>query len=347
MSGDSQEKTEQPTHKKLEDARKKGQVWQSKDFSTMLIITIAFVYFWLGWDMHMERLRAIMLMPTYYMTQPFEDIVYKVVISSMSLGWDIIAPLLVLVFVTGLVGNFLLVGPVFSAEPLSPKFEKLNPASGLKKIFSMKGFIDVIKSILMMFIFIGIYYIVFFFQTPYYGAVSHCGFSCFQKMFSDAIFWAILMCIIVLIIVSFIDVIIQKELYIKDQKMSKDEVKREFKQREGSPEIKAKRREIGNEYMAGTIVRDVAKASIVVTDGNKLAVALFYDKDVAPLPYLVSKGAKSSVSSLLENARRGKVPIKNDKKVARLLFDRLDAGSFLEEDMIEPVANFMVSAGIT
>lgn len=348
MSGDgSQEKTEEATPKKLEDARKKGQVAQSKDVTTAILMTLAFMYLWLGWDGMMERLTALMLLPTQYLNEDFSHVYALIVTRALDLSIEIIIPLLVIIVLAGLIGTFLVVGPVFSVDPLIPKFERLNPSSGLKKIFSMKSLLEAVKGMIMVVIFSLIFYVIFYQIIQYSDRMIECGYECFQTIFGHYVVVSMAVFILIFLISGFFDLGLQKRLYKREMKMTKEEVKREFKEREGDPQITSKRREIGQEYASGgVVVRDVRKATLIITGGPKMAVALYYNETDAPLPMLVTKGGGSAAQSLVKKGKKAGVVVADNKQLAQQLFDKLEPGFYIQEEMIEPVATFMGRLGL-
>ena len=341
----SQEKTEQATPKKLEDSRQKGQVAHSRDINTAVILILSFLYLWIGWEDHMQSFAYLMGLPGQLLIMPF-DSAWGLMFGYVKVFWqNLMVPFLIIVIAGSLIGAFLVVGPVFSMDPIKPDFNKLNPVTGFKRLFSLKSLFETLKAFVVFLFFCFAFYIVTLISFQYINSVSRCGFNCFVEMFATLSLWLIAILLVILLLVGAFDYILQQWLFLRDMRMTKDEIKREHKNREGDPTFKSHRKQLGKEIVESPPL-DVSKASIVITAGSRIAVALYYKQDETPLPLLVAKAAETGASKIVAKARSSNVKVAENPDLARQLFEELELGGYLKEHQIQPVAQFMGSQGV-
>ena len=346
MSQDtSQEKTEAPTRKKLEDARKEGQVVHSKDISTALILLVGVAFMLLTWSSNAERFYAIMVLPEDLVMMPFYQALELMGQAVYDVMMGMIFPLLLLIILTALIGNFLVVGPVFSMKSIAPQADRINPASGFKKIFSAKNFFEVVKGFCVFVVFVLVFYIVFMQMVRYFGGLVDCGIECSIELFKYFSLWIFLLLLLIVTIIAVFDYIVQRAIFMKEMMMTKEEIKREYKEREGDPVVKGQRKRMARE-MVDTPMVDVSQATIVVTAGSQLVVALYYDRDKMPLPVLVAKGKGEGASKIVYRAQSHQVKVAQNASLAQQLYEELQVGGYIKEHMIEAVAGFMGEQGL-
>jgi type III secretion protein U len=337
MSG---EKTEEPTAKKIRDARKKGQVANSKDtVSTALLIAI-FSYIWLAWDGFLKNCKAMLLLPASYHEAEFLyafDAVGSGILIKMT---HILLPILGITMLTGIAANFLQVGPLMAFESLKPDLNKLNPVNGMKKIFAMKNVFELIKSILKVsFLGILVYMVTCWMIDPLFkippakmnGVLDL--LPVIMKRFATYVMLAY-------VIVASIDFFFQRHNHWKELRMSKDEVKREYKESEGDPHIKGKRKELHREMAMEEGVQNTKKSTVVVTNPTHYAVALDYKPEAKKhkLPVIVAKGVGVHAKRIMDAAQQGNVPVIQNIDLARNLFAQGKVNQYIPLDLIEPVA---------
>lgn len=334
----SGEKSEQPTDKKIKDARKKGQVAKSNDVNTawLLICTFGFLAFLKGF--YYEKTVEMMILPTYYYDAPFDVALVEVgkgiVINFLLLS----IPLVGLVAIMGIFINFAQVGPLFTVEPLKPDFKKLNPIEGAKKIFKKKNIVEFIKSILKT-IFLG--YLVYrvikevidpLLLVPFAGIEGVVAIlNPILKMF------AINVCL-AYIVVAVADIFFQRSQHTKDLMMTKDEVKREFKEMEGDPQIKGERRHLHQELAMSDTVQSTKKSSVLVTNPTHYAIAIFYNEDIAKLPIVLAKGQDYIAQLMIKAAQEAGIPIMRDPRLARELYQYAQPYEYIPSNLVQPVA---------
>ncbi len=317
MAEDKSSKTEKATPKKLRDARKKGQVAKSKDIVSTTILLFLFIYFILSWETIQEHLKTIILAPNQFMFLDVKvamartvEIIYNEAI------WGIIIPIAVLTILGGIIGNLIQSGFLFSFDPILPKMNKISPISGFKKVFSVKQlkvtFVSMIKVITISF---GIYFVVKLFlrEGTYY--LNMCNVNCQQAIVEHYTKILIEIVLIITLFLSIIDYIIQHAEFMKDQKMSKDEQKREHKNMEGDPQIKSKRKHIQQE-VANDDTKKKVRESRVLIYASGIAISLQYNEGKDPIPIISSIGKAKMADKMIEIARAEKVPMYESIEIA-------------------------------
>ncbi len=335
------EKTEQPTSKKLRDARMKGQVAKSQDVGAAALTVACFVIISILWEPYVEEMKEMMTLPTAFYNVPFRDalpqvleaIVMKILLLSM--------PVLGLVMIVGIGINYAQVGPLLVFEPLKPELKKLNPLSKAKEMFSMKNLIEFLKSALKVIIIAVLIYIVTkqsldpLTRIPYAGETGV--LLALKPMLSNLAINITL----VYVAIAAADYFFQKYNHIKGLKMSKDEVKREYKESEGNPEIKGKRKQLHQEMAMNDTMERTRKSSVVVTNPTHLAIAIYYDEADNQMPKVLAKGEDYIAHRMVEAAKQEGIPVMQHIPLARAIYENVDVDRFIPGDLIEPMAEVL------
>ncbi len=335
------EKTEQPTPKKIRDARNKGEVAFSKEVNAAVSIVAVFAWFAGMGDFYYEHLGRMLLLPIEFIDMPFDQAwvaVAKVVGREALL---LTLPLLGLVALLGVLAGFLQVGPLFTLTPLKPELKKLNPASGIKKIFSLKNLLEFLKSILkIVFLTVLLWLLIRGFLDAILK-LPRCGLSCLPVLIGQLMMRIALYSGAAFIVIAVADYAFQKRQYLKKLMMTKEEVKREYKESEGDPMIKSKRRQLHRELMTNNMLQNVRRASVVVTNPTRIAVALIYDGEETPLPLIAAKGENLLARRIIEIAREEGIPVMENVPLARALHQNGEIDRYIPSDLIEPVAEVL------
>jgi len=316
----SEEKTEQPSDKKLRDARNDGETSKSTDLPFAAILLCAWMGFSLAGGRMAEQLRLLLLSGLDVKRAQGDLRVADALVEAATHGLILVLPV---VFVAALAATGALVAQVglqTSFKPLELKFDAINPASGLKRIFSVRSLIDLIKAVLKALLIGAVLYRTGMLLVPLMLGVAY------QPVDGlAAVAWSVLCKVfgvsgVLYAIIGVADYGIQHWLFIRDHKMSKDEVKREHKDSEGDPHIKQERRKIGRENANAAPNEPVANANVVVVNPTHYAVALRYDPDEAGLPRVIAKGVDDDARVIREQAMQYGVPIVGNPPLARALF---------------------------
>lgn len=343
MAGqDSQEKTEKATPKRLREARKKGQVAKSKDLTMVFVMILVFMIIAITLKSIAVDLKDLMHLSFSFVEK--NDLNGKDILSvgksSFIVLAKVLSPILIAGFVGALIINFLQVGAIFSGDPLIPKFEKLNPIEGFKNMFKMVTLIELVKNLAKLGVVFYIAYstirkylqeVLLSSQVGMIDAVSLSGtivYAFFTKV--SAIFFTI----------ALIDMGVQRWNFMKNMRMGKEEIKREYKEDEGDPRIKGERKRLHRDMVFGDVKKNVKKSDAIVTNPTHVAVAIQYNSAEMGAPEIMAKGQRQFAELILEIAREEKVPIVRNIPLAWALL-QLEVGDAIPEDLFEPVAEVL------
>ena len=341
----SGEKTEKATQKKRREARKKGQVLQSREFTSALVLLFVFIVPKLFGSFIYSQI-------TGYTTELFtdysrEETIYsigsirKLGINTMMLLIKVMLPVFAAAVVTGVAISYAQVGFLLTTETLMFKLERINPLSGLKRIFSMRGFAELLKSLLKITI-IG-YMVYSFINSEALGVMK----TMELEVMSSAAYIAnttlsigIKICI-ALIVFGAADYFYQWYEYEKSLKMTKQEVKEEYKQTEGNPEIKSKIKQRQRQMSMSRMLQEVPKADVVITNPTHFAVAVKYDEALSEAPLVTGKGQDYLALRIREIAEENSIEIVENKMLARTLYDTVDVGESIPPELYQAVAEIL------
>lgn len=335
MSG---EKTEEPTQKKLDDARKKGQSPKSQDVNAAVGLVGLLIALIVMAEPVFDRLSELMLRALHQgLVAKSNEELMALMVDMLKTGIMTMLPFVAVSVVLGIVASFGQVGFNLSFEPLSPKFDKLNPAEGLKKLFSVRSFIDFLKMVVKAVALAAVLWVLIRGMVPllvgatYFdpAGVGMLGWKSLVKLMAAGC--------LVFIVIGPVDFGLQLWLFKRDQKMSKDEIKREHKESEGDPQLKGQRKQIAQEMATSPPEKRVPGASVVVTNPTHYAVALRYEPGETPLPIIVAKGMDAEALRIRAIAEKSGVPIVGNPPLARALH-KLNLDDPVPEELFEAVA---------
>lgn len=336
------EKTEEATPKKKSDSRKKGQIPKSKEvalaltlLASTLVISLLGQYAANGFSSTM-----IAFLNNYINTSLDYDSVQKITFIAIWRIGAIFLPIVLPILVLGVLANFVQTGALITSEPLKPDFSKLNPINGFKRIFSMRTVMELFKDLAIVSV---VGYIGYKFIIDNYMSILYSGNSNAQGVLKEigqlsvSIFFKITL---VLIVIAIIDYVFQRYQYNKDLRMTKQEIKEEYKQEEGDPQIKGKIRQKQREMAMMRMMQEVPKATVVVTNPTHIAVALKYEEGQSA-PVVVAKGADNIAIKIKEKASENKVPIIENKPLARMIYSEVELNSEIPMEMYQAVAEIL------
>lgn len=344
MSDNFQEKTEQPTAKRLEEARRKGNVAKSIEVSSAftLLFGLLFLYFMAGMFFKQFSVTFRGVFSGGYMTEITVNTIQEYVL----LGLERFG-LLVLIFMTGimLVGvasNIAQFGFLFTLEPLSPKFEKLNPLKGFKKIIiSKRSLAELVKNILKLIIIVWVgYNAIMGYRDEFIPMMDRDIAQIFTFMLGAALQVCFKIGMIFLVIAG-ADYAFQKWEYTNQMKMTKQEVKDEMKQNEGNPEIKGKIRSKQIQMARNRMMQAVPEADVVITNPTHFAVALRYNSEKDGSPRVIAKGRNLIAQKIKEIAMEHDIPIVEDPPLARALFKAVELEEEIPAKFFQAVAEVL------
>ncbi len=339
------EKTEKATPKKRRDAREKGQVVQSKELGAALSLLLVFVSIQFFIKFILQELFNLYNLVIEYSSNPSveltQDSLNAMFFSVIMTLLKLILPFLLVALFTGLIVNYLQIGFVFTAETLKFKLSKLNPIKGMKRIFSLKSVVEMVKSILKA---MGILFLCYNYiegqKEVLISALQQTTMSSVLIMW-DILFAIVLRCSVFLLTIAIFDFVYKKWENEKELKMSKQEVKDEYKQMEGDPFIKGKIKEKQRQMAMSRMMQDVPKADVVITNPTHYAVALEYDSDSFEAPRVLAKGKDLIASNIKTIAGKHDIPIIENPPLARALYASVDIGDEIPPNLYEAVADVL------
>ena len=341
MSESAGEKTELPTPKRERDARQKGQVARSQEVvTTISLFGVIFVIMAFGGD---TWNRLIGLIDTIALLAASGDpeALKAGLAASYSEITAILMPILGTALFLGIAANYIQVGSLFSLESIRPKLEKISPAKGFKRIFSMKQLIEMLKSIIkIIFLSILLYFVLKAAIGPYLTAMT-CELNCLATVTSAVMWQMIWYSAIAFIVVAGLDFMYQRHSHTKSLMMSKDEVKREYKESEGDPLVKGKRKQFAMELVMGDVKKQVPKSSAVIVNPTHLAIAIRYQEGQSPLPVVVAKGREIQAYQIRAEAEAAGVPIFRNVPLARQLYADCDLDDYVPDELFGVIAEIL------
>ncbi len=339
-----QEKTEQPSAKRLEEAVEKGDVAKSQELNSVAVIIAVLLVFKYYSGYMGKNLQEFM--GYFYQHSSLLTISNATIPGMMALVLKtfagVVGPVIIGVMLFALISNIGQVGFIFAGKALVPDFKKINPMSGAKRMFSSRSLVEMSKGILKISIIGMIGYSV---VTDYFDdflVLSHRTILQISSLLADAIFELTFKVALALLVMAIADFAYQKYEYQKKLKMTKTEVKDETKQSEGDPKVKGKIKQKQQEIVRQRMMNDVPDATVVVTNPTHYAVALKYDPaDKSDAPKVVAKGKNLIALKIKEIATKNNVPIIENKSLARSLFSACEIGSEIPMALYQAVAEIL------
>ncbi len=342
MAEDSGEKTEEPTPKKIEDARKEGNVPKSQDASgvgTLFIALLAFIMLFPFMGKH-----TLALFEYYFSLQgePLDSrLMIDIAVVTIREFLIIIMPLAIAVAIAGILAALSQFGFLFTTKAIVPDLKKIDPIKGTKNLFSMKKLIEGVKITFKSFTTLGVGFMFFFFFIKELPTVALFGLG-------DQVGWlvdkAIIIAFVMLLIIfvfAVIDIIIVRKQYFDKLKMSKQEVKDEMKNMEGDPLVKSKIRQIQMQASKKRMMAEVPNADVVVTNPTHFAVAIKYDQQQSDAPMVVAKGKDNIAMQIKKIARENNVHVMQDPPLARALYKDVEIDQPIPEALFAAVAEVL------
>lgn len=347
--GPGGEKTEPATAKKLKDAREEGKVAKSKELTAAFDLIVLFLVLKVFVSFVGERLigafsDAYEFMPDFVemyakdvsgqaVSRLLSDVMLQILMTCL--------PFFAFGFVVTMIISIYQVGWKVTAKPMQPKLDKFNPIQGFKRIFSKDSLFELLKSILKIALIVYIAYtsvraeadnIFILYEIPLVQAVLLCGTVVINTGLKISLAY---------LIVGLADYFYQKHKFNEDMKMTKQEVKDEFKNTEGNPEIKGRQRQKMREVSQRRMMQDVPKADVVITNPTHYAVAVRYDAETSAAPVVLAKGEDYLAQKIKEAAKEHQIEIVENKPLARMLYANVDIGQEIPPELYQAVAEIL------
>ena len=342
MAEENGEKTEMPTAKKLRDARQKGQVCTSKDIVSTALLVVMFCLTALCSMMMVNDFSALLS----FVGERLGDVPVASIREGSKMAAIFICKytfiFVIVAAIVGIAANVAQIGFLFTIEPLKPNMEKLNPVEGAKKIFCMKNLFEFLKNLLKVTFLSYLIYKIIMASIPElltmcYGTIDDI-FPCLKLMLKRLAYYTAFGYIVIAVV----DRLFQGRNFTKQMMMTKDEVKREYKEMEGSQEIKQAQRQFRDELLNGPDPAPATrKANVVVTNPTHLAIGIRYNVEEAPLPRIIVAGSGRNAKIIRETALAEGIPVMENVPLAHALWNNGHIEEFIPDDLIEPVAEVL------
>lgn len=339
----AQEKTEKATPKKRKEAREKGQVAKSMEVPGALVLLGSFAALGALSGYFRDRLYRIFTVPLheYMLWELTAESVGEIFARLVAELFLILAPVFLIAMVLAFAGNYLQFGFLLTGYPLKPKFSKINPIEGAKRIFSLRAFVEFLKS---MFKFIVIGIVVFHTLWNERDTLVVLASVPLEDIFSYAAELTVSLGVkaaVCLAVLALFDFLYQKYEYEKNLRMSKQEIKDEFKKTEGDPLVKSRIREKQRRMAMQRMMQEIPKADVVITNPTHVAVALRYEAKEMDAPKVIAKGADYLALKIKELARKHDIVIMENKPLARALYQQVDVGETIPAELFQAVAEVL------
>lgn len=341
--GSNQEKTEPATPKRRQEARKKGQVAQSREIPSALVLLSGLGFFAFSGSWMFLNLSELM-------GGIFQNIgslgfdgssVYSLLLKVLQRLFIILMPLMLIVLVAGIASNLLQIGFLFTGKPLVPKLSKLNPIKGIKKLFSLRSLVELVKAVFKVLFVGGIAFLSLKGELETIPSLMQVGVGDILSFIGRVAFKICFYTCLALIFLAALDYAYQRWQHEKELKMTKQEVKDELKQREGDPIVKARIKRIQREMSQRRMMEVVPEADFVVTNPTNLAIALKYNAEGMMAPKVIAKGAGFIAERIKKIAREKEIPIIENKPLAQTLYKLVEIGDFIPVNLYRAVAEIL------
>jgi flagellar biosynthetic protein FlhB len=342
LAADDQEKTEEPTSKKIEDARKEGNVPKSQDTSSFvtLVVACAVVFFMFGFME--DRVRILYAYYHDFMGQEIDKVlVMRIAIVSLRELGLMILPIAISVAIAGVIAALLQYGFLFTTKSITPDLKKINPIKGLKNLLSLKKQIEGIKIVLKVTAVFGV--ALYFLMDFTYDLPEMVFLSIWDQLIwlRDKAIILVAVMLALFLVLSFIDLIFVRYNYFKELRMSKQEIKDEHKQMEGDPQVKSRIRRVQMEMSRKRMMQNVPDADVVITNPTHYAVAVRYDQGKDRAPMVVAKGTDNLALKIKEIALNHGIQIVENPPLARELYKLCDVDQAIPEKLYKAVAEVL------
>ena len=343
MADDSDlDKSEQPTDSKLKKAKEKGQIPRSRELTSLIILLVSILLFWMMGSHFVANLKTIIqhAMLVAYRTDDDKQIIFNL-INLLTAGFWSILPIFFGLVIIAIIAPMGVGGLLFSLQSIKPNFGKLNPISGFKRMFSIRIFSELFKSLLKV-VLIGFAVTLFLInQFPNMLSLPNMYLNSALSNVMQLLIYSGILTILTLIPMVGFDIFYQIWSNLKKLRMSKQEIKDEFKEQEGNPQIKGRIRQMQQAIARRRMMKDVPKANVIITNPTHYAVALQYDDKTMSAPKLIAKGTDNIAIKIKEIAQENRIPQLEAPPLARALYRYGEIGQTIPAELYAAVAQIL------
>lgn len=339
----SEERTEAPSDKKRQDAREKGTVAKSTEVNSVLVLLSAVIMLKITGSWMQGQLAFLLerfIIHSSRLEMSVNELVYISKEASL-IFFKCIMPVAGIILLIGVIANVVQVGFLFTLKPIMPNFEKINPISGFKRLFSMRSVVELIKNLLKLSIISLVAWFTIKAAFDEMVVLSDSSIMLIWGFILTTSFDVIIRISVILIVIAALDYAWQRYEHEKQLKMSKQEVKEERKQMDGDPLVKSRIRSLQREMARRRMMEQVPKATVVVTNPTHIAIAIRYEPSENDTPVVVAKGKRLIAAKIKQTAIDNNIPIVEDKPLARAMYDKVAEGSPIPIEFFTAIAEIL------
>lgn len=339
----SGEKTEKATPKKREDAKKKGQVAKSQDINTAVVLLGVFLFLLFAGSYLMDGILGLFRhsLQEYMLMDITESNVQVLLLQILKELSFYLGPIMLVAMIAGVAANYLQIGFIFSPESIQPKLEKIDPLKGFKRIFSMKSIVEMIKSILKISFISLITFAVLWGRMDEILILSQKSVGASLATLASLTVQMGLSASAALLFLAVLDFMYQKYDFEKSIRMSKQDLKDEYKNMEGDPAIKSRIKQKQREMAMRRMMQEVPKADVVITNPTHFAIAIKYEEDKFDAPLVVAKGVDFMAQKIKLIAKENEITMVENRPLARALYSQTDIGETIPEEFFKAIAEIL------
>lgn len=340
---DESQKTEEPTQKRLQEARRKGQVPVSREINNWVMLLAGTVIIGALSPTIMRQLREILVvyLSDAHAMPSLPGGMFSVLGVLFFKVFAIMALPVIILMIAAVSGPLLQVGPMFAPEAIQPKLDKISPMSGFKRLFSKNSLMEFCKGLLKMGAIVIVAYVLL---SPYYDRIEHMVGLPVPLLLNELMTLVMRLLIgvlVVLIVIAVVDVTFQRMQYQQKMRMTRQEVRDELKQSEGDPHVRARLRQLRQEKARQRMMQAVPDADVVITNPTHYSIALKYKPEEMDAPICVAKGIDQVALRIREIAKEHDIILYENKPLARVLYDTVEIDDFIPAEQYKAVAEII------
>ena len=334
---DEEEKTEEPTSKKIEDAKKEGNVPKSMEVTGAAVLVFGSIYLLFFSGFTFDSIRKLMRFSYNFIGEDINNtVLYSLTYSFVMTSLEALLPIFALVILLVLITNWSQFG--FLATPIKIDFQKLDPIKGLKNVFALKKALEALKLTLKLLVIIVVMFVVLALTHKAFLAMMDKEFYATFNTIVELIIYFLAAILLIIVLFAIIDFFFTRHYYFKSLKMSKQEIKDEYKNMEGDPQVKGRIRKIQMQMHQKRMMNDVPEADVVITNPSHYAVALRYDNERDIAPKVVAKGIDFMALKIKDIARENDIPIIENPALARSLYSQIEVDQEIPGEFYKALA---------
>ncbi len=341
---DKSRKTEKATPHKLRQARRKGQVSKSKEVVAAAGIILIFGVIWGGRDFFFGQMLETFMLIFELSELPGDEAMPRAIERLVDLGLLVCLPIIMLGVVAAVVASVAQFGFLFSVHPVTPDPQRINPISGFKNLVSVKRLVESGKAIVKIGVIGTVAWALIYYSVQDFVLMPYCGVSCILAVTERILRILLLVMIPLFIVIAILDFVFQKQQFLKENRMTKEELKRDFKDTQGNPEVKQQRRRTQREILEENLSQAIERTTVLIV-GNDTVIGLRYVKGETSVPEITLKERKMIAGQAIRKAVAADIPVERDPLLCRQLWGDVQPGDAVPKTSFKAIARILVRIG--